>query len=175
MSWDAYHRRRRTVREALNRAAQNAQSGAAETCTKVSGAALLRELDPNDEVFGTETEFLLDVQLAWYQCLSGELDRSRHLGSRDLDILTARAWAQAAAEMPGARALLDPQRDNPDLARALANENALLASSAGLRVDASAAGHARKIREHAATMHVVSRRPAPRPGIIARMRGARAA
>lgn len=166
MGWNAYHRRRETVREALMRA-----DGSHESAGQVLAAC-----DPGGEVFSTTTQFLRDVQMKWFQNLSGELDRSRYLGSRDLTILVAHAWAQTAADMPGARRLLDNAADDPDLTKAFAKEDELLTYSAGIGAT-PAAEHANSIRQIARDMHTPPRwsENKPRPGILARVREAFAA
>jgi len=162
MSWESYHRRRALVREALVYAAETAESA----------EQIIDAFDPDGAVFESGTDFLLDVQMAWFQNLSGELDRSRHLGSSDLSILTARAWAQTAADMPGARRLLDAERDNGGLTRAFAKEDALLAVSAG----GDSPAHAAHIRESAAKLHVAPRNQrTTRTGLFTRLREALAA
>lgn len=146
MSWDTYNRRRDMVRQVLGRAEESHETV----------AELLSVMDPEGEVFEAETEFLLDVQMAWFQSLSGELDRSRYLGSSDLTILAAHAWAQTAADMPGARRLLDAASGKPELAKAFAKEDALLSVSAGVETYRTAE-HAGRIREVARDMHVAPR------------------
>lgn len=163
MGWDNYHRRRALVREALMYAAANDEPA----------ERILDAFDPDAQVFDSRTDFLLDVQMTWFQSLSGELDRSRNLGSSDLTILTARAWAQTAADMPGARRLLDAAHDDVGLARARAKENALLAVSTG----GDSPTRAAHVRELAAAMHVAPRyqRPVTRHGLFTRLREALAA
>lgn len=121
MTWDAYHRRKSALREILSLADRDRTADADALLDAVPGA---REAFPDD------LSLLFDVQLAWYQRLSGQLDRAIH-AEDDPGLATVSAWVAAAAQMPGARALLDAHLDRPELAKAFGKERALLAASAG--------------------------------------------
>lgn len=122
MTWDAYNRRKSALRDVLQQADRRRTDGADDLLDRVPGAR---------EAFGDDLSLLFDVQMAWYQRLSGQLDRTVLEGSSPATI-AVEAWVAAAADMPGARALLDANRDRPELAKAFAKERALLAVSAGV-------------------------------------------
>jgi hypothetical protein len=124
MTWDAYNRRKDTLREVLALADRRRDES---TLTE-----LLDATDPAREAFADETELLLDVQMAWFQRLSGQMDRLVSDGAETPEMLAVTAWMSAAAQMPGARAILDAHRDEPALQKAYAKEHAFLATSAGL-------------------------------------------
>ncbi|WP_067855659.1 MULTISPECIES: hypothetical protein [Aeromicrobium] len=122
MTWDAYNRRKSALREVLQLADRRREDTADQLLDATPGAR---------EAFGDELSLLFDVQMAWYQRLSGQLDRTVLEGDAPATV-AVEAWVAAAAAMPGARALLDAHRDRPELAKAFAKEQALLAVSAGV-------------------------------------------
>lgn len=122
MTWDAYNRRKSALREVLAAADRRRHDTADQLLDAVPGAR---------DAFGDDLSLLLDVQMAWYQRLSGQLDRTVLEGDSP-ETVAIEAWVAAAADMPGARALLDAHRDRPELAKAFAKERALLAVSAGV-------------------------------------------
>jgi hypothetical protein len=124
MTWDAYHRRKEVLREMLEVADRHP-----ETITLTD---LLDTVDGGREAFSNETELLFDIQMTWFQRLSGQLDRLVSESVDTPDIMAITAWVNAASEMPGARALLDANSDTPALRKAYAKEHALLAASAGV-------------------------------------------
>jgi hypothetical protein len=121
MTWDAYNRRKSALREVLTLADRRREDTADQLLDAVDGAR---------DAFGDDLSLLFDVQMAWYQRLSGQLDRTVLEG--DPATVAVEAWVAAAADMPGARALLDANAERPELAKAFAKERALLAVSAGV-------------------------------------------
>jgi hypothetical protein len=75
---------------------------------------------------------LFDIQMTWFQRLSGQLDRLVTEGVDTPEIVAITAWVNAAGEMPGARALLDAHADASALHKAYAKEHEFLAASAGV-------------------------------------------
>lgn len=122
MTWDAYNRRKSALRDVLDLADRRRQDTADQLLDAVPAAR---------DAFGDDLSLLFDVQMAWYQRLSGQLDRTVLEGDSP-ETVAIEAWVAAAADMPGARALLDANADRPELAKAFAKERALLAVSAGI-------------------------------------------
>lgn len=122
MTWDAYNRRKSALREVLALADRRHHHTADE---------LLDALPEARAAFGDDLSLLFDVQMAWYQRLSGELDRTVLEGDSP-ETVAIEAWVATAAAMPGARRLLDAHRERPELAKAFAKERTLLAVSAGV-------------------------------------------
>ena len=123
MTWNAYNRRKEVLREIL---------AIADKRRELSITDLLDTVDGAREAYPTETELLFDVQMSWFQRLSGQLDRQLSEGVDTPEIMAVSAWVNAASEMPGARTLLDAEIDNPALGKAFAKELTLLAASAGV-------------------------------------------
>jgi hypothetical protein len=123
MTWDAYNRRKEVLREVL---------AIADRQRDVTLTALLDTADEGRQAFANETELLFDIQMTWFQRLSGQMDRLLTEGADTPEILAVTAWVNAAGEMPGARAVLDAHADNPALRKAYAKEQAFLAASAGV-------------------------------------------
>ncbi|KQX72500.1 hypothetical protein [Aeromicrobium sp. Root472D3] len=170
MTWDAYNRRKNALREML------------EVADRRPGTTLTELLDTADgarEAFPTETDALFDLQMTWFQRLSGQMDRLLSGDSETPELVPVTAWVTTAAELPGARALLDAHRDDPALRKAIAKELAYLAISAGSVVGADLTTHGRRIqetaREQLAAAPVVPLRDDARPGLITRLRNAIAA
>ena len=87
---------------------------------------------------GDELALLGALTLRWHTRLAGLVEREQQRTPRDPAGATERAWARAADEMPGLRALLDHHRAHPRddrtaeaTVRATATEHALLAVAAG--------------------------------------------
>src|SRR5680860_421172 len=120
MTWDAYNRRNETLRELLVVADR-----------RRDGDTMWNERDDVRHTFANSDDLLLDIQMYWFQRLSGHLDSSFGLDA-DPETAAVRAWREAAAELPGARAILDQHDDNPLLAKAHAKELGSMAHSAGL-------------------------------------------
>ncbi|MBC7633628.1 hypothetical protein [Aeromicrobium sp.] len=123
MTWNAYHRRKETLRAMLTIADQHRD---------VSLTDLLDTVDGGHDAFANETELLFDLQMVWFQRLSGQMDRLLSEGLETPELVAVTAWVNAAAEMPGARALLDAHRTDPALQKAQAKELSFLAASAGV-------------------------------------------
>ncbi len=123
MTWDAYNRRKPVVRDVLALADQRRDITADEVFEIVPEAA---------EVFADPTDLLLDIQMLWFQRLSGQLELQLSEGSDGPEMTAINAWMAAAAAMPGGRALLDTNLRRPELAKALAHENRFMAIAAGV-------------------------------------------
>lgn len=169
MSWDAYHRRKVVLREMLAIADRQRDVTLTELLDTVEGAR---------EAFPAETDLLFDLQMTWFQRLSGQVDRLLEDASESAELVPVTAWVSTAADLPGARALLDAHRDEPALRKAIAKELAYLAMSAGVPVsDVELRVRGQRIQDAARSTVAVA--PAavdqPRTGFIARLRSAIAA
>jgi hypothetical protein len=125
MTWDAYHRRKNALREMLEIADRDRNASLTD---------LLDTVDPDRVAFDDEIAVLFDLQMLWFQRLSGTADRLVADGTDDFEMVAIDAWVEAAAELPGARALLDRHADRPELAKAFAKERAFIAGAAGIPV-----------------------------------------
>jgi len=123
MTWDAYNRRKETLRDLL---------AIADRRRDLTLTELLDTVDEGRNAFANETELLFDLQMAWFQRLSGQLDRLVTESAESPELMAVTAWVNTAAEMPGARALLDDHIHETVLAKAFAKEQAFLAASAGV-------------------------------------------
>lgn len=172
MTWDAYNRRKDALREVLAIADRRREEATASN--------LLNTVEGADLAFANEVDMLFDVQMIWFQRLSGQLDRTLSAGAEDLEIVVINAWADAAAQMPGARALLDANADLPELCKAFAKELEFLGRSAGIAGNrGDLIGHGQRLKEAArddAAAHVHIREIPDTPaGLLARIREALAA
>lgn len=170
MTWDAYNRRKKTLREMLAIADQRPD---------VTLTHLLNTVDGAHDAFATETEALFELQMTWFQRLSGHVDRLISEGSESPEMVAVTAWVDTAADLPGARALLDAHRDEPALRKAYLKELGYLAMSAGVPVhDHEFSAHGRRIQDSArATVAALPPEPADadRPGWMTRLKNAIAA
>lgn len=175
MTWDAYHRRKQSLREILRIADRDRHLALTE---------LLDHVDPLREAFEDEAAVLLDLQMLWFQRLSGTVDRLMADGTDDLEMVVLDSWAAAAADLPGARTMLDAHRHDPDLARAFAKERAFLASAAGVPINhPDLVRHGERIVRSGRLEATRADRDDPnrgdttnqRPGLIARLRSVIAA
>ncbi len=142
MTWNAYNRRKEVLREMLAIADQRRND--------ITLTDLLDTVDGGREVFSNETELLFDMQMNWFQRLSGQLDRLLIESEDTPEIMAVTAWVNAASEMPGARALLDAEVNNPALRKAFAKELTLLATSAGVPLNhPDVNGHGKRLRDAA--------------------------
>ena len=123
MTWDAYNRRKPVLRDVLALADQRRDITVDEAFALVPEAA---------DVFADTTDLLLDVQMLWFQRLSGQMELQLTEGSDGPEMTAINAWMAAAAAMPGARALLDTNLRRPEMAKALAHENRFMAIAAGV-------------------------------------------
>ena len=177
MTWDAYHRRKELLREIFAMADRHPD--------RTSLSSVLDAVDPHRLVLEDETAALFEIQMVWFQRLSGHIDRLTSEGGEAPALVAVAAWAASAAELPGARALLDAHSDSTELAAAFAKERAFIAASAGIPAnDPNLDGRGERIiaaaRIDAAALPV--HQPAPealddeqRQGLIARLRSAIAA
>lgn len=123
MTWDAYHRRRKTLREMLEIADEHRE---------LTIVDLLDVVDESHDAFASTDEVLFELQATWFQRLSGHIDRLLAEGHETPELIAVTAWVDTAADLPGARNLLDDHRDEPALRKAFAKELAYLATSAGV-------------------------------------------
>ncbi|GAA3527934.1 hypothetical protein GCM10022234_26430 [Aeromicrobium panaciterrae] len=141
MTWNAYNRRKEVLREIL---------AIADKRRELSITELLDTVDGGREAYANETELLFDIQMNWFQRLSGQLDRQLSEGVDTPEIMAVSAWVNAASDMPGARALLDAQIDNPALGKAFVKEHTLLAASAGVPWNhPDLSGHGKRLQDSA--------------------------
>ncbi|MGZ5371705.1 hypothetical protein [Aeromicrobium sp.] len=175
MTWDAYNRRKNALREVLAIADRHRSGRHRE----ITATELLAEAEGANSAFANVDELLLEVQMNWFQRLSGRLDRGLGVGAEDLEADVTSAWAEIAAEMPGTRALLDANADMPALQRAYAKEHEFLARSAGVRGHyPDLIGHGQRIRETAreSVVHAdIPEIPDTPAGLFTRIREALAA
>ncbi len=172
MTWDAYNRRKQSLREILT---------IADRDRHLTLTDLLQLVDPRREAFEDETAVLFDLQMLWFQRLSGTVDRFTADGTDNFELAALDAWVSAAADLPGARALLDAHRHDPALLKAFANEQAFLASAAGVPINhPDLVRHGQRLIRTARIEE--SRAPRStedptdqRPGLIARLRSVIAA
>lgn len=126
MTWDAYHRRKSALREVLAVADRHRDG--------VDAATLLDSVPQARDAFETPADLLRELQLTWFQQLSGALDRAGAEGpALEPEAAVLEAWESAALTVPGVRRLLDSAGNDPVLAVGLANEHRLLAAFAGGR------------------------------------------
>lgn len=175
MTWDAYNRRKETLRDLL---------AIADRRRDLTLTELLDTVDEGREAFANETELLFDLQMAWFQRLSGQMDRLVSESVETPELMAVTAWVNAAAEMPGARALLDAHLHEVALAKAFAKEQAFVAASAGVPMDhPDLTGHGRRIVDSARESVIVAERVdtkedldgASRSGLMAKLRSVIAA
>lgn len=141
MTWDAYNRRKETLRDML---------AIADRQPDVTLTELLDSVDAGRQAFADETEVLFELQMTWFQRLSGQMDRLLSDGATQPEIVSVNAWVNAAAELPGVRRLLDAHRDAPALRKAFAKELAYLATSAGVPTyDLDLTTHGQRIQDSA--------------------------
>lgn len=140
MTWDAYNRRKSALREVV---------AIVDARRDLTPTDLLDRVDPQREAFADESELLREAQLAWFQRLSGTLDRFG--GVEETPESTAvTAWVDAAAQMPGVRSLLDAHLDAPVLATAVVNERVMMAAVSGVPMHhPDAAAHGERIIDSA--------------------------
>lgn len=172
MTWDAYNRRKNALREVLAVADRQRDTSLTDLIDSVEGGR---------EAFPSDTDLLFELQMTWFQRLSGQMDRLLSDGVESPDLVPVTAWVNAAADLPTVRALLDAHRDAPELRKAFAKELTYLATSAGLPPHgADLTAHGQRIQD-SARENVVALPPRSetddrsRSGLIARLRSAIAA
>ena len=172
MTWDAYNRRKETLRDLL---------AIADRRRDVTLTELLDTVDEGREAFGNETELLFDLQMTWFQRLSGHMDRLVTESAETPELMAVTAWVNTAADLPGARDLLDAHLHEPALAKAFAKEQTFLAASAGVPMDhPDVTAHGRRIMDSARESvvgadHVETLDGTSRPGLVAKLRSVIAA
>jgi hypothetical protein len=123
MTWDAYNRRTPVLREVL---------AVADRRRDITVDEAIETVPEAQHVFDDTTDLLLDVQMRWFQRLSGQMELHLTEGGDDPEQTAIDAWQAAAASMPGARTLLDTNLRRPEMAKALAHENRFMAIAAGV-------------------------------------------
>jgi hypothetical protein len=169
MTWDAYNRRTPVLREVLSVADQRRDVTVDEAIEIVPEAKT---------VFDDTTDLLLDVQMRWFQRLSGQMELQLTEGSDDPEQTAIDAWKTAAAAMPGARTLLDTNLRRPELAKAFAHENRFMAIAAGVpdeHPELEARGRFVVEKARDAVVYDQSADDAANNGLMARLRHALAA
>ena len=128
-------------------------------------------------MFATPADLLLALHMHWHTRLSGEVERELAAEPLELDSAVARAWREAAASLPGTRAVLDAHEEDPALAAAQRKELAYLASAAGLAELADPAAPAVGTRVRKAARAITRQPPddAGRSGWLGRLLHALAA
>jgi len=170
MTWDAYHRRKDILREML---------AIADRRRDVTLTHLLDTVEGAHEAFPADTDLLFELQMTWFQRLAGQMDRLLAEGVESPELVPVTAWVNAAADLPGARALLDAHRDEPALRKAFAKELSYLAMAAGVPAhDLDLTVHGQRIQDTARA--TAASAPAVeddqgRVGLMARLRGVIAA
>jgi hypothetical protein len=170
MTWDAYHRRAHILREML---------AIADRQPDITLATLLDTVEGAREAFPTDTDALFELQMTWFRRLSGRMDQILSEGAESPELVPVTAWVSTAADLPGARALLDAHRDEPALRKAFAKELGYLAMATGVPVnDQELRVRGQRIVDAArsAVPDTVAGPADPsRPGLIARLRSVIAA
>ena len=171
MTWDAYNRRKETLRGML---------AAADLQRDLTLTDLIDSTENGRLAFPTDTDLLFELQMTWFQRLSGQMDRLISEGSENPELVAVTAWVTTAAELPAVRRLLDAHREDPALRKAFAKELAYLATSAGVptyHLDLTA--HGQRIQDSAreswATAEPVEQDETSRGGLMARLRSVIAA
>lgn len=121
MTWVDYHRRDEALRAVVELADR-----------RVDGLLPWEEVPGAEEIFGTPSELLRALQMRWHTRLVGSLDEMLAEEPLDLEAATVRGWCRAAEAMPGARAVLDANRDHTAVAPGRRKDFVLMASTAGL-------------------------------------------
>lgn len=161
MTWDAYNRRKNIVRAIADIAD-----------TRLDGDDLYEEIAEARQVYPDRDELLLDLQMSWFQTLSGQIDSKLYVVAATPEDLVCEAWSDAAAMKPGLRAILDANADHPALAKALDKEAIALAVALGLPPGAYNAREAgARVREKAREQQVLAAQVPDTPsGLFARIR-----
>ncbi|AWB91587.1 hypothetical protein C3E78_04785 [Aeromicrobium chenweiae] len=153
----------------------------ADTRRDLTLTDLIDSVEGGRQAFPADTDALFELQMTWFQRLSGHMDRVLDNAQTDPELVPVTAWVRTAADLPAVRSLLDAHRDEPALRKAFAKELAYLATSAGTptyHLDLTAQG--RRIQDSArqtlrATPGAVEPDGTHRGGLIARLRSAIAA
>lgn len=164
MTWDAYHRRNEVLRDVT-----------ATADRRRDGVLPWNELEAARAVFDSADDLLLALHMRWNTRLRAHVDLELDEQPAELASAAARAWRNASADLPGTRAILDAQQNNPALAEARTKELAFLASVAGLAApgDRTAAVHGHRIVADGRSIAIDRQRPAGRhSGLVHRVRRA---
>ncbi|MGH3359438.1 MAG: hypothetical protein ACRDO7_11595 [Nocardioidaceae bacterium] len=164
MTWDAYHRRNEVLRDV-----------AATADRRRDGVLPWDELEAARAAFDSPTDLLLALHMRWNTRLRAHAEAELDAQPADLGSAASRAWRNASADLPGTRAILDAQQNNPALAEARKKELAFLASVAGLAApgDLTAAVHGQRIVADGRAITLDRQRPAGhRGGLVHRVRQA---
>ncbi|MGH3423325.1 MAG: hypothetical protein ACRDO8_01275 [Nocardioidaceae bacterium] len=130
MTWDAYNRRKRALRDVIA-VADRARDGVLPW----------NDLETVPTTFEDADDLLLDLQMYWHRRLAGLVDEAFGTDQRDPRSAVVSAWREATAELPGVRAILDAHDQDPVLERARRKELAYLGNTAGL----APSGHPRAV------------------------------
>jgi len=139
MTWKAFHNRGEILRAVI------------ATADVRRDGILPLDIPGAGEAFHDELDLLGALMLKWHARMSGHVERELAVQPLDLRAAVATAWARAAEELAGVRAILDHYREQPvdaEMARvidrAAAKEHQFLAVMAGLsglgEPDAAAVG-----------------------------------
>ncbi|GAA4548042.1 hypothetical protein [Amycolatopsis samaneae] len=124
MSWNELHRRHRLVQAVLGEIAESGRP------VLTSGARAEVEAE-----FGGYDGFLREVQTRWYRAFDARLDAVLEEGPADPRGALARLWHELAADLPGARLLLDAHTGHPALAELAEHHHRRLYRATGVRFD----------------------------------------
>lgn len=126
MTWTTLHSRGETLRSVIDVADE-----------RLDGV-LPMDVPGVAEKFDDELDLLGALQLRWHTGLAGRIDTQMMDQPTDPESAVVLAWRDAAADMPGIRAVIDHYRSAPldptmaaTLARAVAKEHIMLAVMAG--------------------------------------------
>lgn len=126
MTWTTYHNRGEILRHVMT-VADERRDG-----------LLPMDVEGVVEKFGDELGLLGALQLKWHTRLAGRIEHRLAEQPMDLESAVVAAWHDAAAEMPGVRAVLDHYLEQPvdprmaaTMAKAHDKERLLLAVMAG--------------------------------------------
>ena len=166
MTWDAYHRRNDALREIAVVADQ-----------RRDGVLPWGEYETS-RIFESRDDLLLALHMRWHNRLRAHVHKELDEQPVDLEIAAARAWRNAAADMPGTRAILDAHDASPALIPARNKELGFLAEAAGTANTGDSGANALGLRVRARGQAIVvdRQRPAGRQSrLLRRLRQAVAA
>jgi hypothetical protein len=118
-TWQTQNRRSAAIRETLTR------------LERTRDGELPWEQAARD-VFGTPSELLRALQQVWFTRLTAALDQAMEDGGTDPIESVQMAWYELAWRFPGLRRVLDRHRDHAAVSPGRAQEQRMLAISAGL-------------------------------------------
>lgn len=172
--WDTFHRRGGVL-----------QDVAEEADARLDGA-LPSYLPGVQETFADDLSLIAALQLRWHTQLSGRIERALMDQPSDLEAAVVTGWRDAAAALPGTRAILDAHAERPtseEMRRALQTTRrkdwVLMAAMAGLAApaDTRAETVGRRLERRARAAYAPQRsvgegrRPgSPSPGLVDRIK-----